>query len=215
MTVRVLLVDDEVLVRVGLTAIIDIEPDLRTVGEASDGAEALAAARRLLPDVVVMDVRMPRIDGIQATRLLLDKVTPPPKVLVLTTFENDDYVCDALRAGASGFLLKRARPEQIRHAIRVVAGGESVLFPAAIGRLVSRAGPGGRLTREVAALTERETEVLRLIAEGLSNAEIGARLHVGVQTVKSHVGGILSKLGVRDRTQAAIAAYESGLVTPR
>jgi DNA-binding NarL/FixJ family response regulator len=213
-TVRVLLVDDEALVRAGLAVILQAEPGIEVVGEAEDGAQALALAGRLRPDVVVMDIRMPRMDGIRATGLILERVLPPPAVLVLTTFENDGYVAEALRAGACGFLAKRTRPEQIRHAVHVVAGGETVLFPAQLGRLVAGRSRRARDDRRLAALTERETEVLRLIAAGMSNAEIGDRLHVGVQTVKTHVGAVLAKLGVRDRTQAAIAAYTTGLVRP-
>jgi DNA-binding NarL/FixJ family response regulator len=211
MTVRVLIVDDDALVRVGLRTIVDAEPDLSVVAEAGDGAEVPPLVARHRPDVVLMDVRMPAIDGIQATRHLLSTSADPPRVIVVTTFENDDYVYDALRAGASGFLLKRARPAEVVDAIRLVARGDSLLFPAAIRRLASaRAGSGGLSAR----LTEREAEVLRLMAAGLSNAEIAARLVVGVETVKTHVGNVLGKLGARDRVQAVIAAYESGFVTP-
>jgi DNA-binding NarL/FixJ family response regulator len=213
-TVRVLLVDDEALVRAGLAVILQAEPGIEVVGEAEDGAQALALAGRLRPDVVVMDIRMPRLDGIRATGLILERVVPPPAVLVLTTFENDGYVAEALRAGACGFLAKRTRPERIRHAVHVVAGGETVLFPAQLGRLVAGRSRRARDDRRLASLTERETEVLRLIAAGMSNAEIGDRLHVGVQTVKTHVGAVLTKLGVRDRTQAAITAYTTGLIRP-
>jgi DNA-binding NarL/FixJ family response regulator len=216
MTVGVLLADDEELIRGGLRAIIEAEPDLVVVGEASDGAEVAPLARRLRPDVVVMDVRMPGVDGIRATRHLLETMDAPPKVLVITTFENDEYVYDALRAGASGFLLKRARPAELVQAIRVVAHGESLLFPAAIrGLAARRLGDRGHDGLRHAQLTEREAEVLALMAKGLSNAEIAAELVVSLETVKTHVGGVLAKLGARDRTQAVIAAYESGFVDPR
>jgi DNA-binding NarL/FixJ family response regulator len=214
MTISVLIVDDDELVRVGLRAIVDAEPDLQVVGEAADGAEVVPLAARSRPDVVLMDVRMPAIDGIQATRRLLAASSDPPRVLVVTTFENDDYVYDALRAGASGFLLKRARPAEVVEAIRVAARGESLLFPAALRRLVAgRVGGGGDRLRD-AGLTDREADVLRRMAAGLSNAEIAAELVVSVETVKTHVGNVLAKLGARDRTQAVIAAYESGFVTP-
>jgi DNA-binding NarL/FixJ family response regulator len=213
--VGVLVVDDEALIRTGLRAIIEAEPDLTVVGEAADGAEVAPLVRRLRPDVVLMDVRMPGVDGIQATRHLVQTLPDPPKVLVVTTFENDDHVYDALRVGASGFLLKRARPAELVQAIRTVVAGESLLFPAAIRRLAARrAGPSGgdRLGR--AQLTEREAEVLALMARGLSNAEIAGQLTVSLQTVKTHVTNVLAKLQARDRTQAVIAAYDSGFVTP-
>ncbi|MCP2256801.1 two component transcriptional regulator, LuxR family [Streptoalloteichus tenebrarius] len=216
MGTRVLLVDDEDLVRTGLRAIIDAEPDLSVVGEAADGAEVGPLVRRLRPDVVLMDVRMPAVDGIQATRHILDSVPEPPKILVVTTFENDDYVYEALRAGASGFLLKRARPSEIVQAVRVVVQGDSLLFPTAIRNLAARSR-----SREAedglrrAQLTEREAEVLRAMARGMSNAEIAAELFVSVQTVKTHVSNVLAKLQARDRIQAVIAAYESGFVSPR
>jgi DNA-binding NarL/FixJ family response regulator len=217
-TIGVLIVDDEELIRVGLRAIVDAEPDLEVVGEAADGAEVMPLVRRCQPDVVLMDVRMPTVDGIHATRHLLATASDPPRVLVITTFENDDYVYDALRAGASGFLLKRARPAEVVEAIRIVARGESLLFPAAIRRLVEAHGHGhGRGAGDRlrgAGLTEREADVLRLMAAGRSNPEIAAELVVGVETVKTHVGNVLSKLGARDRTQAVIAAYESGFITP-
>ncbi|HEX6338379.1 MAG TPA: response regulator transcription factor [Jiangellaceae bacterium] len=215
MTIGVLLVDDEALVRTGLRAILDAQPDIEVVGEAADGAEVMPHVRRLRPDVVLMDVRMPAIDGIQATRQLIGTMTEPPRVLVITTFENDDYVYEALRAGASGFLLKRARPAEVVEAVRVVAHGESLLFPAALRRLVAgRAGRPDEQALAAARLTERESEVLRLMAAGLSNTEIAERLVVGVETVKTHVGNVLAKLDARDRTQAVIAAYESGFITP-
>ena len=211
----VLLVDDEELIRAGLRAIIDAEPDLTVVGEAGDGAEVLPLVRKLRPDVVLMDVRMPAVDGIQASRHIVETVETPPKILVVTTFENDDYVYDALRAGANGFLLKRTRPEDIVRAIRMVVSGESLLFPAAIRALAATHGGRDR-SRGLApaGLTEREAEVLRLMATGMSNVEISAELFVSVQTVKTHVGNVLAKLGARDRTQAVIVAYETGFVTP-
>jgi len=210
--IRVLLADDEALIRGGLRAIVEAEPDLEVAGEAADGAEVVPLARRLRPDVVLMDVRMPDVDGITATRRILATMADPPRILVVTTFENDEYVYEALRAGASGFLLKRARPAEMTAAIRLVAEGGSLLFPAAIRRLAAAHGATGRPA--LTGLTEREAEVLRLMAAGLSYAEIAERLVVGVQTVKTHVAGVLAKLGARDRTQAVIAAYESGFVTP-
>lgn len=217
MPITVLVVDDEPLIRSGLRAIIDAEPDLSVVAEAADGAEVVPIVRRTNPDVVLMDVRMPAVDGIQATRLLLDGLENPPRVLVVTTFENDDYVYDALRVGASGFLLKRTPPAEVVQAIRTVMNSESLLFPEAIRSLAlahvradqSRVKPAGL---DHAQLTEREQEVLRLMAKGLSNAEIAAELVLGVQTIKTHVANVLSKLGARDRTQAVITAYESGFV---
>ncbi|MGN9915421.1 response regulator transcription factor [Micromonospora palomenae] len=214
MSTDVLIVDDDELIRVGLRAIIDAQPDLRVVGEAADGAEVPPLVARLRPRVVLMDVRMPAIDGIQATRLLLAASADPPRVLVVTTFENDEYVYEALRAGASGFLLKRARPAEVVAAVRAVAAGDSLLFPAAIRRLAGAYGGSGGDRLRAARLTEREAEVLRLMTTGLSNTEIARQLVVGVETVKTHVGNVLAKLGVRDRTQAVIAAYESGFVVP-
>jgi DNA-binding NarL/FixJ family response regulator len=214
MTTRVLLVDDEELIRAGLKAIIDVEPDLEVAGEAGDGVEVLPLVTKLAPDVVLMDVRMPVVDGIQATRHILDRVPDPPKIVVVTTFENDDYVYDALLAGASGFLLKRARPAEIVRAIRVVVAGDSLLFPAAIRLLAAQRGEHRRPGLDDAGLTDREAEVLRLMATGLSNVEISGQLFVSVQTVKTHVGNVLAKLHARDRTQAVITAYESGFVTP-
>ncbi|RSN23116.1 response regulator transcription factor [Amycolatopsis roodepoortensis] len=215
MSIRVLLVDDEQLIRAGLRAIVASEPDLEVVGEASDGAEVPGLVSRFRPDVVLMDVRMPSVDGIRATTHLMSTMDNPPKVIVVTTFENDDYVYDALLAGASGFLLKRARPEEIVAAIRTVAAGESLLFPAAIRRLAAQqANRGPQDGLAGAGLTERESEVLRLMAGGLSNVEIAGELYLGVQTVKTHVGNVLAKLGARDRTQAVIKAYDTGFVTP-
>lgn len=213
--ITVLLVDDEPLVRAGLRAILESEPDIEVIGEAADGAAVVPLVRRLTPDVVAMDVRMPLLNGIEATRAVLGSVEKAPKILVITTFENDEYVYQALRAGANGFLLKRSRPAEIVHAVRLVMAGDSLLFPHALRRLA--ADYGNRTARrrvDRAALTEREATVLRLMARGLSNADIAAHLVIGGETVKSHVSSVLGKLGARDRTQAVIAAYESGFVTP-
>ncbi|MFF1926932.1 response regulator [Streptomyces sp. NPDC058228] len=215
MPVTVLLVDDEPLVRAGLRAVLEAQPDIEVVGEAADGAAVIPLVHKLRPDVVAMDVRMPLMDGIEATRVVLRTVPDPPKILVVTTFENDEYVYEALRAGADGFLLKRARPAEIVHAVRLVAEGESLLFPAAVRQLAAEYGTSkAKAVMKRASLTEREATVLRLMARGLSNAEIAAKLVVGVETVKTHVSAVLAKLGARDRTQAVIAAYESGFVAP-
>ncbi|GAA1628142.1 response regulator transcription factor [Georgenia ruanii] len=218
MSVRVLLVDDEALVRAGLRVILEGEADLDVVGEVGDGADVADAVGRLTPDVVLMDVRMPRVDGLAATRALVERAeriaAPGPRVLVLTTFENDDYVFDALAAGASGFLLKRARPEEVIEAVRVVARGDSLLFPAALRRLAAGRVRPGADGLAGAGLTGREQEVLRLVCAGRSNAEIAAELFLGVETVRTHVANVLAKVGARDRTQAVIAAYESGFVAP-
>ena len=216
-TIKVLLVDDERLIRAGLAAIIGGEEDLTVVGEASDGSEVPDAVSRLRPDVVLMDVRMPELDGIQATRHLLTALPEPPRIIVVTTFENDEYVYDALKAGAHGFLLKRTRPEEILQAIRMVVHGDTLLFPAAIRALAaehggSGGGPGGAPWHD--RLTEREADVLRLMARGRSNAEIAGELYVSPQTVKTHVGNVLAKLRARDRTQAVIFAYETGFISP-
>lgn len=211
--IDVALVDDEALVRVGLTALIDAEADMRVVGEADDGQRIVDLVRRTRPDVVLMDVRMPEVDGIEATAGLLRAVADPPKVIVVTTFEHDDHVYAALRAGASGFLLKRTPPEDILAAIRLVHAGDSLLFPAAIRSLAGANPPADtEAARAVAKLTEREAATLTLVARGLSNAEIARELYVGVETVKTHVSNVLAKLRVRDRTQAVIAAYDAGLV---
>lgn len=212
MTIRVVIADDEDLIRAGLRVIIDTEPGLSVVGEAADGAAVLPVVRRERPDVVLMDVRMPALDGIEATRRLA-ALDQPPKVLVVTTFENDDHVYEALRAGADGFLLKRTRPDELVRAIKLVVSGDALLFPAAIRALAGR-GPA-REVPGIGRLTGREGDVLRLMARGLSNGEIAAELVVSTETVKTHVGNVLTKLGARDRTQAVIAAYESGFVSPR
>ena len=217
MSLGVVLVDDEPLIRSGLRAIINAEADLSVIGEAEDGAGVTALVRRLRPDIVLMDVRMPVVDGIEATRRLLANLDDPPRILVLTTFENDDYVFDALHAGASGFLLKRARPDEVIRAIRLLAAGDSLLFPAAIRELAARHSPAAPSARglDAAGLTDREAEVLRLVARGLSNAEIAAHLTVSLETVKTHVAHLLTKLEARDRTQAVIRAYQSGFITPQ
>jgi DNA-binding NarL/FixJ family response regulator len=216
---RVVVVDDQETVRAGFRALIDTQADLQVVGVAADGAEALDLCRRTDPDVVVMDVRMPRMDGIEATRRILDGGGPKPRVLVLTTFDLDEYVYDALRAGASGFLLKDATAERLFEAVRLVASGDALLAPSVTRRLIdefARLRPATAARPEALhALTPREVDVLRLVAEGLSNGEIAERLVVGEETVKTHVSRILMKLGLRDRTQAVVVAYESGLVTPR
>jgi DNA-binding NarL/FixJ family response regulator len=212
MTVRVLLVDDEELVRSGLRAILDAQDDIEVVGEAADGAVVVPLVARLRPDVVVMDIRMPLVDGIQATRDLRRRLAEPPRVLVVTTFGEDENVYAALHAGAAGFLPKRARPAEIVDAVRIVAGGESLLFPAAIRTLAAAHAPT-QPRRTIPDLTGRETEILQLMARGLSNGEIAGELYLGLQTVKTHVSSLLRKLGARDRTQAVIAAYESGIVS--
>jgi DNA-binding NarL/FixJ family response regulator len=212
---RVLIVDDQAVVRLGFTSLLDSQPDLTVVGVAGDGREAVRLAGQLLPDIVLMDIRMPVLGGIDATRLLQDN-PDPPKVLILTTFDLDDYVYDALRAGASGFLLKDATPEQILEAVRVIGAGDALLAPAVTRRLIAEfAGRARFVTRpEVADLTPREHEVFLLVARGLANAEIARSVHLAEQTVKTHVSAMLSKLGLRDRVQAVVLAYESGIVLP-
>ena len=209
--VRILLVDDEPLVRQGMRMILEAADDLEVVGEAGDGATGVTLARKQAPDVVCMDVRMPEIDGIRATELLL-RLPAPPKVLVVTTFEHDGYVLDALLAGASGFLLKRARAEEMVQAVRTIAHGDSLLFPRAVRTLLRpRAATSAY---EGPALTPRELEVLDAVARGASNAEIAAELVLGTETVRTHVATMLRKLGARDRTQATVIAYRTGLVDP-
>ncbi|MFD8892078.1 response regulator transcription factor [Streptomyces sp. Sge12] len=211
---RIVLCDDERMVRTALRVILEAEADLEVVGEAATGAEAVALVRSLAPDVVLMDVRMPEIDGIRATEQILATMAEPPRIVVVTTFENDAYVYDALRAGAVGFLLKRADPDELIGAVRLVARGDSLLFPAAVRSLAAThtAGAPPAHAPWVARLTDREADVLRLMATGLSNHEMSERLGVGPQTVKTHVASVLTKTGSRDRTQAVIAAYEGGFV---
>jgi len=216
MTLRVLVCDDQALVRAGFAKLIEATDGLTVVGEAADGAQAVEAARRLLPDVVLMDIRMPVLDGIAATSRIVAALNTRVRVLVLTTFGTDEYVADALRAGASGFLLKDAPPEQLVDAIRVVARGEALLDPAVtrsvITAAVRRRGRAHAERARLGDLTERETETLELLARGLSNTEIAERLTVSEATVKTHIGHLFTKLGARDRVQAVIFAYESGLV---
>jgi DNA-binding NarL/FixJ family response regulator len=209
----VLIADDQAVVRIGFTAMLDAQPDMTVVGAAHDGRQAVSLARQLAPDVVLMDIRMPVLDGIGATRQL-KAMDPAPQVLVLTTFDLDDYVYDALRAGASGFLLKDATPEQIIGAVRVVGSGDALLAPSVTRRLIAEFAGRAKLVAppELDRLTSREREVLLLVAAGLTNAGIAGRLYLAEQTVKSHVSSVLSKLGLRDRVQAVILAYESGLV---
>jgi DNA-binding NarL/FixJ family response regulator len=219
--IGIVVADDHEVVRAGFAALLDSQPDFTVLGTAADGAAAVRACRELEPDVVLMDVRMPGMDGIEATRQLERGEGHVPRVLILTTFDLDEYVFDALRAGASGFLLKDATAERLFEAVRVVAAGEALLAPAVTRRLISEfarirppSGAAAASPAALAALTPRETEVLRLVAEGLSNPEIAARLVVTEETVKTHVSRVLGKLGLRDRTQAVVAAYESGLVVP-
>ena len=212
--IRVLVVDDQALIRDSFRLILDLEPDIEVIGEAGDGREAVARTRELQPDVVLMDVRMPVLDGLGATQALT-RAGSAARVLILTTYDADEYLYDAMRAGAVGFLLKDVRRDQLADAVRAVAAGESLLHPALTRRLVERfvqgPPPGGR-PAALAALTEREAEVLRLVGRGLSNGEIAAELFLGEATVKTHVGHVLTKLGLRDRVHAVVTAYESGLV---
>ncbi|MGY1807753.1 response regulator [Blastococcus sp. SYSU D00669] len=214
--IRVLVADDQALIRDSFRLLLDLEPDLEVVGEAGDGREAVARARLLDPDVVLMDIRMPVLDGLAATQAIT-RAGLRAAVLILTTYDADEYLYDAMKAGAGGFLLKDVRREQLAAAIRTVAAGEALLHPSLTRRLVERfvgGPPPGRRPEALAALTERETEVLRLVGRGLSNAEIAAALHLGEATVKTHLGRVLVKLGLRDRVQAVVLAYESGLVRP-
>jgi DNA-binding NarL/FixJ family response regulator len=220
--IRVLLADDQALIRDGIAVLLEASGNIQVVGQAADGAEAVALAAQVKPDVILMDIRMPGTDGIEATRQIAQRrpdPEAPPRVLILTTFDDDEYVYDALEAGASGFMLKDASPAELATAVAVVNRGDSLLAPSVTRRLIStvvelRQAPPSRPARTAASLdlSPRETEVLRLVARGLSNGEIAEQLVVSDQTVKTHVGHILTKLGVRDRTQAVIVAYESGLV---
>jgi DNA-binding NarL/FixJ family response regulator len=219
-TTRCLIADDQAMVREGFAAVLAAQPGLLVVGQAADGADAVSQTRHLNPDVVLMDVRMPVMDGLQATRQILRAPASPqrPRVLMLTTFDLDDYVYEALRAGASGFLLKDATAAELVHAVRVVAAGDALLAPSVTRRLIAdfarRPRPDLPPPAALGALTHRESEVLRLIARGLSNAEISQTLVIAEQTTKTYVGRILAKLDLRDRAQAVVLAYETGLVTP-
>ncbi len=216
--VRIVVADDHEVIRDGLAELLNTQADFTVVATASDGAEAVRICHEHRPDVVLMDVRMPGVDGIEATRELARSGSDAPRVLILTTFDLDEYVYDALRAGASGFLLKDGTAERLFDAVRVIAAGEALLAPAITRRLINEFAAQRPVSPErssaLSSLTRRETEVLRLLAQGLSNLEIAARLAIAEETVKTHVGRILSKLGLRDRTQAVIAAYESRIVVP-
>jgi DNA-binding NarL/FixJ family response regulator len=217
--IRIVVADDHEVVRSGFAGLLATQPDFEVVGTAGTGAAAVRICDEVRPDVVLMDVRMPEMDGIEATRRLAR--ADGPRIIILTTFDLDEYVYDALTAGASGFLLKDVTAERLFDAVRVIAGGDALLAPAVTRRLISefasqhRGAAAPAATRELSSLTPRETQVLRLVAEGLSNAEIAGRLVVTEETVKTHVSRVLAKLGLRDRTQAVVAAYESGLVVPR
>jgi DNA-binding NarL/FixJ family response regulator len=216
--IRVLIADDQALVRGGFRIILDSEPDIEVVAEAEDGDSASSLAETLLPDVVLMDIRMPGTDGITATKHLLERTGNHPRVLMLTTFDHDEYLYDALRAGASGFLLKNVPPTHLVHAVRAVAAGDALLDPALTRRLLNeftkKPAPGARTPERLRDLTDREIEVLRLMARGLSNTDIAHELIIGAATVKTHVSNILTKLDIHDRVQAVVLAYETGLVTP-
>jgi DNA-binding NarL/FixJ family response regulator len=217
-TIRVLIADDQALVRDGFGMILDAQPDIEVVGGAADGREAIEMTRALRPDVVLMDIRMPEVDGIEATRRLMADGGTAPRILMLTTFDQNEYVYEAMKAGAGGFLLKDVRREELVNAVRVIAAGDALLAPALTRRLIEdfvrRPPPGQAVPEALADLTERETGVLRLMARGLSNAEIAERLVVSEATVKTHVARILSKLGLRDRIQVVVMAYETGFVQP-
>jgi DNA-binding NarL/FixJ family response regulator len=217
MSVRVVLVDDQALIRTGFKMILETEDDIEVVGEASDGEQAVSMTRSVRPDVVLMDVQMPTMDGLEATGRIVRDANIPSRIVILTTFERDDYVFEALRAGASGFLLKNAPSEELVHAVRVVAAGDALLAPSVTRKVIE-----GFIRRpaqhsnevELRRLTERETEILQLLATGKSNSELAAHLFVGEGTIKTHVSSVLTKLGLRDRMQAVIFAYESGLIEP-
>jgi len=220
-TIEVLIADDQAMVRAGFAALLDAHEGINVTGQAANGAEAVSLSARLDPDVILMDVRMPELDGIQATRRILGTSYPAakvPRIIMLTTFDIDDYVYDALQAGASGFLLKDALPEELVQAVRVVAAGDALLAPSVTRRMIAQFAAqkprASRASAQLADLTEREREVLVLIGQGLSNVEIGRELFIAEQTVKTHVGKVLAKIGARDRVQAVIFAYDSGLVEP-
>lgn len=221
MTIEVLIADDQAMVRAGFAALLDAHEGIHVTGQAADGLEAVALSARLAPDVILMDVRMPELDGIEATRRILGPSYPAakvPRILMLTTFDIDDYVYDALQAGASGFLLKDALPDELVHAVRVIAAGDALLAPRVTRMMIEHFADRRPRTPQARArlqdLTERELEVLTLIGSGSSNAEIGAKLFIAEQTVKTHVGKVFAKLGLRDRVQAVILAYDAGLVEP-
>jgi DNA-binding NarL/FixJ family response regulator len=216
-SIRVLLVDDQAMVRAGFGMILGSDPDISVVGEAASGQEAVTSNRRLRPDVVLMDIQMPDGDGLEATRQITEDPQLASRVVILTTFGRDDYVFEALQAGASGFLLKNAPPEELLNAVRVVADGDALLAPSVTRRIIEQFArrairPDAR--KQLESLTQREREVLIMLARGMSNSELAAELYVSAGTIKTHVSSLLSKLGVRDRVQAVVLAYESGLVTP-
>ena len=215
--IRVLIADDQALVRTGFRVILDAEPDFEVVGESPDGRAAIEDAARLRPDVVLMDIRMPNLDGIEATRRIVAAGNPGPRILILTTFDLDEYVYEALRAGAGGFLLKDAGVEELLHAVRVVAAGDALLSPSITRRLIAdyaRRPPASEQPAALAELTPRELEVLRFVARGLSNSDIARRLVLSEATIKTHVARIFQKLDLHDRAQAVVVAYETGLVAP-
>jgi DNA-binding NarL/FixJ family response regulator len=216
-TIRVVIADDQGMVRSGFSVLLNAQPDIEVIAEAVNGQEAIARAGTLHPDVILMDVRMPVLDGLQATRQIT-AMPDPPKILVLTTFDLDDYVYEALRSGASGFLLKDASADELANAVRLVAAGDALLAPSITRRLIAEfarmGAPRGPSRKQLEGLTERESEVLALVARGMSNGEIAGHLVVADQTIKTHVSRILMKLGLRDRTQMVVLAYETGLVHP-
>ena len=218
MTIRVVIADDQAMVRAGFALILDAEANIEVVGEAHDGEHAVAVFAQAQPDIVLMDVQMPKLDGIEATREIVREGSASARVLILTTFERDDYIFAALRAGASGFLLKNSPPEELIRAVRVIAAGDALLAPAVTRRLIAEYSHASRPPRNdprLDQLTERESEVLRLLAEGRSNSELATALEVGEGTIKTHISSVLGKLGLRDRVQAVVFAYESGFVTRR
>jgi DNA-binding NarL/FixJ family response regulator len=217
-SIRVVIADDQDLVRTGFRAILNSEPDIEVVGEAGDGREAVEICRQLRPDVILMDIRMPHLDGLEATRRIVTDPQSKPRVLILTTFDLDEYVYEALRFGASGFLLKDNPVDHLLTAVRVVAQGEALIAPSITKRLIAeftRRKPTNAKPEQLRTLTEREFDVLKLVAQGLTNAEIAEELYVGEATIRTHVGHILTKLGLRDRVQVVVLAYETGLIRPR